>query len=375
MEAMKEVLDIDASGSVVLLNGSAIFDNDPCAMFRTHNCHVCDSPPADGQKLQKCKGCNIALYCSRSCQKSAWETHRFFCRQTTTTRRMHRAIEEAASHDGEDVTSSASEVPLIGLSGFNMFHLMHSWAIKTMCQASLHLMKGGRGAESSRHNPMIMRFEVFPSQDPNAKPWNAWILDEWRSRPLNDFLRDDASFAKAWNDMKTERERQEAKDKIRFGSRFVGELPVLFYVEKTNCLLIMLYPILKLREPDALQDPESRGALEDLILLCLGYTNLGIPLGQMGTCEQLAFPGRMVREKKEWAWLPRGTMERPWDKLYIEIFRRLGRKTDLPPMDLMLLFWNLTAETYCPGIVFGSSDDSPEARRRPVLPTQHTRIR
>ncbi len=77
MDAMKEVLDIDASGSVVLLNGSAIFDNDPCAMFRTHNCHVCDSPPADGQKLQKCKGCNIALYCSRSCQKSAWETHRY----------------------------------------------------------------------------------------------------------------------------------------------------------------------------------------------------------------------------------------------------------------------------------------------------------
>ncbi|KAI0718044.1 hypothetical protein C8T65DRAFT_639834 [Cerioporus squamosus] len=384
MGPKKEVLDIDASGSVTLCNGSPIMaDTDPYAMLRTTSCHACGAEPSDGQKLQKCGGCNIALYCSREFQKAAWKGHRFVCRQTNTTRAMHRAMEEdSIRHDQENGSGSrefspgASEVPLVGLAGFNRFMTMHTWAIETMCQASLHLMNDGRGAESIRHNPIVMRFEVFPTADLRAKPWNAWTLKGWRHRSLNDSLAKDSSFAKAWEEQKAQRERQEAKDRIKFGARFVGELPVIFYVDKTHSMLIAQYPILKLRDPDALQTPEARGALDDLIALCLGYTNMGIPLGLMSGCEMVAFPGRVVRmkEKKGWGWLPRGTMERPWDDLWEEIFRHVGRKTDLPPMDLMLLFWNLTAEEYCRGLVLGPSDPSPEALKRPVLPTQHTRI-
>ncbi len=51
--------------------------------------------------------------------------------------------------------------------------------------------------------------------------------------------------------------------------------------------------------------------------------------------------------------------------LYVEIFRRVGRKTDFPPMDLILLFYNLTAEVGCRSITIGQywvSD--PDALRK-----------
>ncbi len=224
-----------------------------------------------------------------------------------------------------------------------------------MCQALVHLMDDGRGAEAFRRNPVIMRFEVHPSKDPRAKPCNAYTLKQWRHRSLNDFLKDDAkSFAREWEGMRAVREAREAQHRAEYGTRFVGDMPVIFYIENTHASTVAMYPIFKLREPNALQNRRARGAVEDLLSLCLGYTNKGIPLGQLSVpgLEALAFPGRIVRvkpsgaanEKKEWGWTLRGTLESPWDDLDVGVFRRTGRRTDLPPMELMHLFHDLTAE-------------------------------
>ncbi|KAI0718045.1 hypothetical protein C8T65DRAFT_639838 [Cerioporus squamosus] len=46
-------------------------------ILRTDICHVCNARSGDGKKLQKCAGCNIAVYCGRECQKAAWKAHRY----------------------------------------------------------------------------------------------------------------------------------------------------------------------------------------------------------------------------------------------------------------------------------------------------------
>ncbi|KAI0718046.1 hypothetical protein C8T65DRAFT_100390 [Cerioporus squamosus] len=243
-----------------------------------------------------------------------------------------------------------------------------------MCHAAVHLMAGGRGAESFRRDPVVIRFDVHPSEIPQAKPWNAWVLGKWRIQSLDYLLMNDESFAANWEVGKPAREQEEREHRAKFGSRLVGELPVQFFVGTTHTSIHALQPILRLREPEDLQDLTTRGAVQDLFNLCLGYTNKGVPLGQAPLCPQLAFPGRSVKirpdgdpdEKKVWGWEPRRgrrTTEHPWDSnLHIEIFRRLGRKTNLPPMDLILLFYNLTAEEPCRSIAIG---------RRVRVPYEH----
>ncbi len=158
-------------------------------------------------------------------------------------------------------------------------------------------------------------------------------------------------------------EQREIKHRAEFGSRFIGELLVLFTLENTHNMVTSGEAILQLSEPEDLQDRTTRGAVEDLINMCLGNTNKGVPLGQAPGRPQLVFPGRTIKikpgegasTKKEWGWTPfQGTRDRPWDSdLYVETFRRVGRKTDFPPMDLILLLYNLTAEVACRSITIG----------------------
>ncbi|RDX46103.1 hypothetical protein OH76DRAFT_1407236 [Lentinus brumalis] len=374
---------LDAAG----IDTADLLDVDgPVTVMRRDSCHVCDARNGNGRKLQRCAGCNIALYCSKECQKGAWRTHRFVCRQTDSTKAIHQALEEETRRRQEGVQGpptfapDASEVPLVGLQGFNLFMSIHAWSLKTMCHAAVHLTAGGRGAEAFRRDPMVMHFEAHRSKNPRAKPWNAWVLGRWRLQSLEECLKNNASFARKWHSgVKASMAEREAKHRAEFGSRFIGELLVLFAVENTHSLITAEQPILQLSEPEDLQDPTTRGAVEDLLNMCLGYTNKGVPLGQAPGRPQLAFPGRSIMlkpnegasTKKVWGWTSEGTRDSPWDSdLYLEIFRRVGRKTDLPPMDLILLFYNLTAEVACRSITIGQYGNRPIAWDRRFLPLE-----
>ena len=47
------------------------------------------------RKLKKCGKCKMAVYCSESCQKKAWKTHKPMCE---SNRRANSAYMEAINH-------------------------------------------------------------------------------------------------------------------------------------------------------------------------------------------------------------------------------------------------------------------------------------
>lgn len=49
------------------------------AHVRPSVCQTCGQAPAPGNSLQRCSRCKSVYYCSKSCQKAAWKTHRTDC--------------------------------------------------------------------------------------------------------------------------------------------------------------------------------------------------------------------------------------------------------------------------------------------------------
>ena len=74
----------------------------------------------------------------------------------------------------------------------------------------------------------------------------------------------------------------------------------------------------------------------------MGYINIGIPLQRLTEDAPYALPDKIVKEHKEWRWLPLGTgPEDPFDDFYLFLFKATGRKSDLDPVQLMLFFARL----------------------------------
>jgi len=51
----------------------------PINTEETSDCSACGASRVE-KKLSHCKGCQLAQYCSRECQKKAWHDHKLFCR-------------------------------------------------------------------------------------------------------------------------------------------------------------------------------------------------------------------------------------------------------------------------------------------------------
>ncbi|OAG00222.1 uncharacterized protein CC84DRAFT_1169052 [Paraphaeosphaeria sporulosa] len=47
-------------------------------------CSTCTRPPPSGHSLLRCSRCKRAYYCSRTCQKQAWKTHKADCDPTSS---------------------------------------------------------------------------------------------------------------------------------------------------------------------------------------------------------------------------------------------------------------------------------------------------
>ena len=257
-------------------------------------------------------------------------------------------MEATKPHPDDIAAGDSAEAPIVPLStatSFDTFRMMHSWSILTMCQASLHLMKNGRGAEHFRQTPQIMRIEVgaVPASLRRTKPWNSWVVLERTLIPRDKFFNKDPAFAAKWRSAESAYAEQAEQDMAKYGDRYIGQLPVLLYVAGSNVMLSAQFPVVALRDQNVLQDPRARGALEDLVTLCAGYINAGIPLQQYNTASPYAFPSRVVwlKKSKQWAKLPLGTQQQPFDNTYVAIFNKAGRKSDLNPLDLMRHFAQL----------------------------------
>ncbi len=53
------------------------------------HCHQCDKTQDQVGSLKTCSGCRTVYYCSKGCQKAAWEFHKHLCKKVTTMK-MYR---------------------------------------------------------------------------------------------------------------------------------------------------------------------------------------------------------------------------------------------------------------------------------------------
>lgn len=240
------------------------------------------------------------------------------------------------------------ESPLAGLALFREWMQMHSSPFVTLAQLYVHLMANGRGAEAFRRSPIAMYFVVTPSNHPHPKPWNTWKIKRCYHRSLEDLLQRDAGFSQTYDQIQRGWAQDHAALQEQFGSRYIGPMPIAFLVESTYMHTHSVFPIFALLEPEALQDPLARMALDDLTSLCLGYINVGIPLvGTRPFGSPAMFPSRFFRKtlpngsgRKDWAYKPLGTREH-WDARSKNIFRSFPRKTQADPVQLTIFFWEL----------------------------------
>ncbi|KAJ5767030.1 uncharacterized protein N7511_004646 [Penicillium nucicola] len=59
-------------------------------------CAKCKQSESDTLILKKCGGCNSIWYCSKTCQKQDWDSHKDDCKATTRSQAINKAAESTA---------------------------------------------------------------------------------------------------------------------------------------------------------------------------------------------------------------------------------------------------------------------------------------
>ena len=73
-EAMKGALQITAERKLLAANAAVAAEPQP-------KCAHCALVPSGRMLLKQCSGCHVTLYCSRSCQRKHWDTHKSDCKR------------------------------------------------------------------------------------------------------------------------------------------------------------------------------------------------------------------------------------------------------------------------------------------------------
>lgn len=69
-------------------------------------CSTCANAPAPGSSLSRCSRCKNAFYCSKTCQKTAWRSHKFECEPIGST----RGFSPSSAMNTPDISTPASPV-------------------------------------------------------------------------------------------------------------------------------------------------------------------------------------------------------------------------------------------------------------------------
>ena len=277
---------------------------------------------------------------------------RFFCSGSKTMQAIKRACQEELARAEKALPPGARclrqpavvDSPISGVSAFQDFLNLHRNAFEILIQATVHLTNRGRGAEAFREDPLVMHVIVTPTTPAHPKPWNTWKIKQITHRSLKERIKQDAAFAKIWlEECQPSQAEQEEALRERFGDRYVGQIPVVYFVESTYMMFAMCVPIFALNDPDALQGVQAKATLHDLKSLCMGYINMGVPLYAWGPH---IVPVRWMKKErdnglKDWACEPTGTPERPWDNRYLKVFKTHQRRTRLGPQEVFRFFTQL----------------------------------
>ncbi|KAI0648337.1 hypothetical protein C8Q79DRAFT_999710 [Trametes meyenii] len=262
-------------------------------------CSWCGEAEKPSKKLKKCAACEYALYCSKDCQRSAWDDHKDSCRyMAKATKNVPPAFEAEVRYYGFPNTMAFSRA-------MNDWIEAHLWALQSSTQAFILRLGGIRFLK----NPPVfmMSFDsaclTKPGQPASERnPATTFAvrkqglikIDEWNaSHPTNaQFLEGTAA----------ERELLSVYMEERCGSAFACLMVAVFKCRNVTMSNTMNFPILHVRKRLPL-DKASIAIVDDINTLCTGSINTGFPLRCVESQQsELPLPGRFVRKAGKWVW-------------------------------------------------------------------------
>ena len=169
----------------------------------------------------------------------------------------------------------------------------------------------GPAAMCSFDPPYVMTFvghprPPWPSDSRQTNPATAFEVDKIYIEPLPD---SSPEYLESIHISPKIREFKDKEYRARYGSRYAGLLPLRWEIflgtQRTvsdACFIALTHPY----EPaPPLPEAQRKTALADVVNFCVASMNGGFPLRfSDGPGAVVAFPGKFVREKKEWVWKP-----------------------------------------------------------------------
>ncbi|PIL30621.1 hypothetical protein GSI_07323 [Ganoderma sinense ZZ0214-1] len=237
------------------------------------------------------------LYCTKQCQKRAWEFHKDLCGPKT---------EEEAAKLG--YSSMASVVIAL-----KRWASAHTWALQAMVEAIAH--KTGGGIDDHLENQRAIVFVVSQGKQDRKGPRNpakAFHLDNGGlvHKAEQYFLDENWHILESRCNNLTAAMRASLPETER--RAFAGFINVAFHFLPTGMTSFHHYPVYRLRTHggrpsyDISTTEEERALYSDVVQICSSYLTQGLALRAPGgdyNRPSLPEVGSYERVKKKWTWV------------------------------------------------------------------------
>ncbi|KAI0665606.1 hypothetical protein C8Q78DRAFT_552267 [Trametes maxima] len=309
-------------------------------------CYQCGKAGAEDRKLRRCAKCNVALYCSRECQKNAWPKHKILCAAPTTRNGPFSCIGVQSAPSGVSVQPSGigvvhatSRVEYANVTdagrSIRKFVETQDWAIRIMTQASIYLSLVDVAPIDRQGNcpePRAAFFRIAPVVGERVTPANLWKIVDCRAHPLRDFGPDIER--RIWEGKPAERKPREGPSSSAPTSVMA---PVIFAINDIlpHSIVITHFRIPLPHFPPNLFPQSATDALKDLVTFCADQINQDLCLRQLSEENYVAVPNRMVRSGGRWKWEP---LPDEWAQRPLRSIRpTVPWRTQLTPAKLVLI--------------------------------------
>ncbi|KAI0350216.1 hypothetical protein OH77DRAFT_1431214 [Trametes cingulata] len=250
-------------------------------------------------KLRRCTGCGLVTYCSKECQKAAWNRHRASCR-------------------GQKTLDSAALAQISEGSAVKQWvEKIHHYAVISLAGGLVRMHPGiTPDSFTSPNHALLFRLEACADNNPAkrfrpvtapciverahlgelAKEWAKWDAE----------CRDTAVFV-----------RRFAPDSV---DCFAGMLPAIFIVVNTGLVMfhhVAVYGLPHMRDP---LEPSSRVMIQDVVDMCVESLQCGLVFHcSEDQTQDLPDVGTYVRKGREWEWEPLANWN--WDEFVATVTR------------------------------------------------------
>ncbi|RDX52811.1 hypothetical protein OH76DRAFT_1344364 [Lentinus brumalis] len=263
-------------------------------------CRECGQTQDEGHRLQRCTGCFHVLYCSKSCQRKGWKTHKLTCRTNATT------LGEV-SHSDWNV-----EMQNLGFESFSNFCDVfqqwkdaHGWALH-MCAAVAVMQSSGVDASQNPQKMLSFSLTLRRPGDlhSNRNPSLVFRVEDQHLINLEERLARAPDFRAQWELGAPARAAQNAKYATH--PLFVGILPTICILQEMPAAGVHYFP--QFRSNPAMRPYAEKLApvrdivLKDILHLGVGSINAGFPLRCVLGPPEEVLPGRFVRSHGTWTW-------------------------------------------------------------------------